>query len=323
MFISNHIQEGRKIFDVVIEGVTQVRDSIGQPFDSAVEIILETKGKIVVTGIGKSGIIAHKIAATLASTGTPSIFLNAGEALHGDLGVIAPDDVVLMLSNSAATTELCQMLPSIREIGAKTIGLFGRCDTPLAHACDVVLEVSIPREACPLGLAPMSSSTAALVYGDALAGSLMKARGFKPEDFAVYHPGGSLGRRLLLRVRDVMHSFSEGTGPVVYPSDTVKNALLAMTEWNLGGVVIAEANCIKGVFTDGDLRRRITEGCSLEIGIGDVMTKNPICVTDSMRLSEALELMESKSRKVYFLPVKNNQDHLCGFLRMHDILGSS
>ena len=315
-----HLKEAHRIFDAEIAGIERAKAALSASFDQAVDCILQAQGKVVVAGIGKSGIIGHKIAATLASTGTSAVYLNAGEALHGDLGVVNRDDVVLMLSNSAATTELAHMLPSIKQIGAKMIGLFGKSDTALAKACDVLLDASIEQEACPLGLAPMTSSTVALVIGDALASALMQARGFRPDDFAVYHPGGSLGRRLLLCVRDVMHAVEGAQAPVVAPDISLKDALAVMSASNLGGVIISEDGRIRGVFTDGDLRRHILQGCTLEAPIREVMTPDPVSVTASMRLGEVLDLMEATNRKIYFVPVSTDEGQLCGALRMHDIV---
>ena len=316
----SYLKEAKRVFKAEVAGLEYTQANLSESFNQAVELILNTKGKIVVAGIGKSGIVAHKIAATLASTGTSAVYLNAGEALHGDLGVIDRNDVVLMLSNSASTMELVAMLPSIKQIGAKIIGLLGRLDTTLAKACNVILDVSIESEACPLGLAPMTSSTVALVMGDALASALMRVRQFKPDDFAMYHPGGSLGRRLLLRVHDVMHAVDEG-GPVVTPETTLKDALNVMSVSNLGGVIITDSKRIIGVFTDGDLRRQILQGCQLEVPISEVMTKDPVSVRETGRLGEVLELMEATSRKVYFVPVVDESGQLCGALRMHDIIG--
>jgi arabinose-5-phosphate isomerase len=319
---SKHYQEAHRIFDAEIAGLNRTKERLDETFNRAVELILASSGKVVVAGIGKSGIIGHKIAATFASTGTSAVYLNAGEALHGDLGVVNAEDVVLMLSNSAATAELVHMLPSIKQIGARMIGLFGKADTALAQACDLVLDVSVAREACSLGLAPMTSSTVALVMGDALASALMSARGFQPDDFAVYHPGGSLGRRLLLRVCDVMHPISEHF-PVAAPQLPLREALSVMSISNLGGLIVAEANEIQGVFTDGDLRRYVLEGCSLDAPICEFMTKDPITVQDSMHLGEILDLMEATNRKIYFVPVSNAAGELAGALRMHDIVSDA
>jgi len=316
---NNYFTEAERVFDQQIGQLAHVKASLADAFDDVVRLILDCRGKVVVTGIGKSGIVAHKIAATLASTGTPAVYLSAGEALHGDLGVIAADDVVLMLSQSAATTELVQMLPSVQRIGAQVVGVFGKRDTPLARACAHVLDVGVESEACPLGLAPMTSATVALVTGDALASALMKARGFRGDDFAVFHPGGSLGRRLLLRVRDVMHAGDRV--PRARPSASLLEALQAMNEVNLGGVVVEEDERVRGVFTDGDLRRRILDGDSLDQKIETMMTREPLCARADARLGDALDLMERHGRQIYFVPVVDEHQRLCGVLRMHDIVG--
>jgi len=316
---SNHHTEALRVFDAEIAGLNRTRELLDHNFDKAVELILSSKGKVVVAGIGKSGIIGHKIAATLASTGTSAVYLNAGEALHGDLGVVNPEDVVLMLSNSAATTELVQMLPSIRQIGAKLIAFFGKSDTALAQACDLLLDVGVVREACSLGLAPMTSSTVALVMGDALASALMRARGFKPDDFAVYHPGGSLGRRLLLRVKDAMHPVGSSF-PLVAPENTLRESLPVMNQSNLGGVVVVAGAKVIGVFTDGDLRRCILGDSPLDIPMARLMTADPISIQLDLSLGQALDAMEQSGRKIYFAPVVNVSGELCGALRMHDIV---
>lgn len=317
--MSNHLLEAARVFDAEIEGLRAARSKLDDSFDRAVELILGSKGKIVVAGIGKSGIIGHKIAATLASTGSSAVYLNAGEALHGDLGLVDRGDIVILISNSAATAELAHMLPSIHQIGARMIGLFGKKDTALAHACDIVLDVSVEREACPLGLAPMTSSTVTLVMGDALASALMRARGFQPEEFAVYHPGGTLGRRLLLKASDVMHPMGPAF-PTVTPGMSLREALAVMNRSNLGGVIVVEAEKVAGVFTDGDLRRCILAEASLDVSIRDLMTSHPICIPVHYALGQALDLMEQSGRKIYFAPVVDTEGTLLGALRMHDIV---
>lgn len=319
---SIHLAEARRVFQAEAEALLQASATLTEAFAAAVDLILASTGKVIIAGIGKSGIIGHKMAATLASTGTSAISLNAGEALHGDLGVVAADDVVILISNSAATTELVQMLPSIKQIGAKTIGLFGATETPLARACEVLIPLIVEERACPLGLSPMTSSTVTQVMGDALASALMKARGFQPEQFALYHPGGSLGRRLLLRVRDVMHSI-DGQAPVVTPEATLRRSLEVMSESNLGGIIIAQDGRVQGVFTDGDLRRVVLKGLCLDTPIADLMTAQPITVGDTMRLGEVLDTMENRQRRIYFVPVVDHDARLCGALRMHDILADN
>ncbi|MGC6424009.1 MAG: KpsF/GutQ family sugar-phosphate isomerase [Lentimonas sp.] len=312
-------KEAERIFNVEGAGLKQVLEQIAPTFSSAVELIRECQGKVVVVGIGKSGIIGHKIAATLASTGTSAVFLNAGDALHGDLGVVAPNDVVLMLSNSAKTAELVQMLPSLKSIGVKLIGMFGSSNTPLASKCDVILNLKVDQEGCPLGLAPMSSSTVALVTGDALASALMTSREFKSENFALYHPGGDLGRRLLLKVEDAMHPVGADF-PTIAPEMSLREALAVMDRSNLGGVVVTEGAKVVGVFTDGDLRRSILKETVLEAVVGDLMTTDPICIPIDFALGQALDLMEQSGRKIYFAPVVDADRKLKGALRMHDIV---
>ena len=309
----------REIFTQQIEALAGVRDRLGPEFEEAIALIERKSGKVVVTGIGKSGIIGHKIAATLASTGTPAVFLNAGEALHGDLGMVGQDDVVLMLSKSAATTELIQILPAIKEIGASLIGLFGATDTRLSRACDVVLDVSVEDEACPLSLAPTTSATVSLVMGDALAIALMEKRGFSTEDFAVYHPGGSLGRRLLVQVRDALPSGPPIAGIPLGMS--LREAVEQLSETARGAVcLLRETGEIEGILTEGDIRRHFLSGTDPSTPALEIMTKDPKVIMETARLGEALDLMESGDRQVYVLPVVDEQGLYRGMLRMHDIV---
>ena len=315
-----HYAEAKRVFADEIASLQAVAVALEPTFDRAVELCLSCPGKIVVTGIGKSGIIGHKIAATLASTGSPSVFLNAGEALHGDMGVVSREDVVLMLSNSASTPELQKMLPSIRKIGARLIGFFGATDTVLAEGMDVVLDLSVEREACPLNLAPMTSATVALVAGDALASALMVARGFTQEDFAVYHPGGSLGRRLLYRVEDVM---KKGPAlPVVAPGQSLREAIEALAAGRLGAVLVCgPGERLEGILVEGDVRRHYLEQTSPDLPVGEAMTRGPKVIGPEALLGDALAEMETGDRKVYVLPVVDGEGVLRGLLRMHDIVG--
>lgn len=314
----NHYDEARRVFSAEIAGLEGALAAIEPDFDRAVDLIREADGKVVVTGLGKSGIIGHKIAATLASTGTPAIFMNAAEALHGDLGIVSDGDVVIMLSNSAATVELVRMLPSLRKSDAALIGIFGKSDTELARACDVVLCAGVEREACPLNLAPMTSSTVALVIGDALAAALMVAKGFTRDDFAVYHPSGSLGRKLLLRVQDVMHRGE--SLPKVPESASFKEVVVEMTRTNLGGVaVVGEAEQLLGFISDGDIRRKIIGDDAFSLKACDMMTRHPVTTAPDVRLGEVLEVMENPQRQIYILPVVE-AGHYVGMIRMHDIL---
>jgi len=299
-----------------------VGSRLGPELDLAVKLILDSIGKVVVTGIGKSGIIAHKIAATLASTGTSAVFLNAGEALHGDLGMVGRNDVVLMLSKSANTAELAHMLPSIRRIGAKLIGIFGATHTALAKSCDVVLDVSVEDEACPLSLAPTTSTTVSMVMGDALAIALMEKRKFTPDQFALYHPGGALGRRLLYQVRDVMRKCTDQAS--VQPDTTLRQAMAEMSRAALGAVCVTDPeNKLLGIITEGDVRRLYLNGTDPSCPVKTVMTPDPKWITEVARLGEALDLMEIGDRKVYVLPVVNEKKRFVGILRMHDIVAAN
>jgi arabinose-5-phosphate isomerase len=315
----SHYEEAQRIFADEIHALQCVAVALQVNFDDAVELCLKCQGKLVLVGIGKSGIIAHKIAATLVSTGTSAVFLNAGEALHGDMGVISENDVVIMLSNSASTLELARMLPSIRKIGAKLIGLFGSAETSLAKQMDVLLNAAIEREACPLNLAPMTSSTVALVVGDALAAALMKAREFTTEDFAVYHPGGSLGRRLLYRVSDVMQ-FRELV-PVVAPADSFDTAIQALGAGCLGAVMVCDtSDTLLGIIVEADVRRHYLRRTSPDTLVSEVMITEPKVIASDALLGDALALMETKGQKVYVLPVVDVKSRLLGLLRMHDVV---
>ncbi len=309
-----------KVFEQQVACLAAVGGRIQSSLDQAVELILSRDGKVVVTGIGKSGIVAYKIAATLASTGTPAVFLNAGEALHGDLGMVSKDDVVVMLSKSANTAELAHMLPSIRQIGAALIGVFGAVETSLAKSCDVVLDVSVEDEACPLSLAPTTSATVSMVAGDALAIALMERRKFTPDEFALYHPGGNLGRRLLYQVRDVMRKGEEL--PVVVPGVSLREAMTEMSRAALGAVCVADADRrLLGILTEGDVRRLYVAGTDPGVLVDRVMTLEPKVIDEDVRLGEALDVMEAGARKVYVLPVINREYRYVGLLRMHDIVG--
>jgi arabinose-5-phosphate isomerase len=319
--MSKHYREAERVFRAEIEGLEGTLEAIQPDFDRAVELILACEGKVVVTGLGKSGIVGHKIAATLASTGTPALFMSASEALHGDLGIVTRSDVVVMLSNSAATVELARMLPSLKRAEAKLIGIFGKTNTELARACDVVLDASVEKEACPLNLAPMTSSTVSLVIGDALAAALMKSRGFTREDFAVYHPSGSLGRKLLLCVSDVMHRGDQL--PKVAEDASFKEVVVEMTRTNLGGVAVCDKNeTLLGFISDGDVRRKIIEDEALSLSAAEMMTRNPKTTQPETRLGEVLEIMENPQRQIYILPVVDEDGRYVGIIRMHDILQS-
>ena len=311
-------QLGRAVIELEAEALSALVPRINEDFARACRLILDSQGRVVVTGMGKSGHIGGKIAATLASTGTPAFFVHPGEAQHGDLGMIQPQDVVIAISNSGETGEILTILPIIKRMGAKLIALTGNPKSSLATQADAHLDAGVAKEACPLNLAPTSSTTAALALGDALAVALLKTRNFTPEDFARSHPGGKLGRRLLLYVRDVMHS---GTRiPLVPESASLREALLEMTGKGLGMTgVLDAAGRLAGIYTDGDLRRTLNKGLDVyNAKISDVMTRNPrTCHADQLA-AEIVQFMEQNN--INGLLVVDADQRVQGALNMHDLL---
>ncbi len=310
---------GRAVIETEREAVAALAPRLDAAFAQACQHLLGCVGRIVVTGMGKSGHIGGKIAATLASTGSPAFFVHPGEASHGDLGMITPQDVVVALSNSGETAEILTILPLIKRLGIPLIALTGRPGSTLAQAADVHLDVSVAREACPLGLAPTASTTAALVMGDALAVSLLESRGFTETDFALSHPGGALGRRLLLHVRDIMHSGART--PMVGAEAPLSEALLEMTRKGLGMTTVVDGQeRLLGIFTDGDLRRLLDHGevAIRNLPITQVMTRDPVRVAPELLAAEALRLMQE--RRVGALPVVDTDGRLVGAFNMHDML---
>ncbi|MZR62502.1 KpsF/GutQ family sugar-phosphate isomerase [Alcanivorax sp. DP30] len=314
----DHISVGKRVLDIEARAVNALKDSLDEQFSLACEQMLKAKGRVIVTGMGKSGHVGNKLAATLASTGTPSFFVHPGEASHGDLGMITPDDVVLALSNSGETAEVLAILPVIKRKGTVLIGMTGRPTSTLAQLSDVHLTVAVDEEACPHNLAPTSSTTAALAMGDALAIALLEARGFTPEDFALSHPGGSLGRRLLLKVDDIMHSGD--ALPAVTTNTSVSDALLEMTRKGLGmTAVTADDGTLAGIFTDGDLRRLLDRDLDIrKASIAEVMVSNPITIAVGHLAAEALQIMES--RKINGLVVLDADNKPLGAFNMQDLL---
>jgi arabinose-5-phosphate isomerase len=309
---------GRAVIEIEARAVAGLVDSIDDAFVDAASYMLGCRGRIVVLGMGKSGHVGHKFAATLASTGTPAFFVHPGEASHGDMGMITPQDVVCALSNSGETDELTVLVPLLKRLGVPLIALTGNPQSSLAEAATVHLHVRVDQEACPLGLAPTSSTTAALAMGDALAVALLEARGFTQEDFARSHPGGALGRRLLLKIRDVMHR--DDQMPVVAPGTQVVDALLEMTRKGLGLTAVADTDGrVLGVFTDGDLRRALDRGAEvLQRPVGEVMTRHCRRIGPELLAAEALRVMQDA--KVNALLVVEADERLVGVLNMHDLL---
>jgi arabinose-5-phosphate isomerase len=312
------IELGRDVIDIETTAVAALRERIDATFAEACRIMMHCEGRVVVTGMGKSGHIGSKIAATLASTGTPAFFVHPGEASHGDLGMITPGDVVLALSNSGETSEVLTILPLLKRMDTPLIALTGNPKSTLACEAWVHLDVGVEKEACPLDLAPTASTTAALAMGDALAIALLQARGFTPEDFALSHPGGSLGKRLLLRVKDLMHQGERL--PVVHEDARLRDALMEMTAKGLGMTAVVDAEGgLSGVFTDGDLRRCFDAEQDLHgARVGEVMTRGGVRIEQGHLAAEALALMQEK--KINALLVVDAQGQLQGALNMHDLL---
>ena len=308
----------RRVLRIEAAAVAALADRIGPEFERAVALILQRHGRVIVTGIGKSGHIGRKLAATLASTGTPAYFVHAAEAAHGDLGMITHEDVVLALSNSGSSEELLMIVPLVKRQGARLIAMTGKADSPLARQADVHLEAAVAEEACPLNLAPTASTTAALALGDALAVALLDARGFAAEDFARSHPGGALGRRLLTHVGDVMRPHTEV--PQVAADVPLTQALLAMTAGGMGMTAIVDAAGLpQGIFTDGDLRRALEKGADVRVArVSEVMTHNPRSIGPGALAVEAAEVMERM--RISQLLVIGDDGQLEGALTTHDLM---
>ncbi|CAK1781874.1 arabinose-5-phosphate isomerase KdsD [Vibrio crassostreae] len=307
----------KQVLETEVAGLTQLDQYFNDDFCKTCDLILNNRGKVVVMGMGKSGHIGNKIAATLASTGTSAFFVHPGEAAHGDLGMIEPGDIVIAISNSGESGEILSLFPVLKRLNIKIISMTGKPTSNMATLSDIHLQISVPEEACPLGLAPTTSTTATLVMGDALAVALLQARGFTAQDFALSHPGGALGRQLLLKLDDIMH-----TGdalPVVAPDALVRDALLEISQKGLGmTAIVGEDGQMAGIFTDGDLRRILDKRVDIHnTQIGDVMTLNPTVAEPNMLAVEGLNLMQAKSINGLMLC---HEGKLVGALNMHDLL---
>jgi arabinose-5-phosphate isomerase len=315
---STLLTHGRAVIALEAEAVAALGTRLDADFAQACRLILDCRGRVVVTGMGKSGHIGGKLAATFASTGTPAFFVHPGEAQHGDLGMIQPQDVVIAISNSGETGEILTILPIIKRMGAKLIAMTGNPKSSLARQADVHLDVGVAKEACPHNLAPTSSTTATLAMGDALAVALLKARDFTPEDFARSHPGGKLGRRLLLYVRDLMHSGERI--PQVSEAAGLREALLEMSSKGLGMTAIVDTGGrLTGIFTDGDLRRALNKGIDVyQAKITDIMTRNPKTIGADTLAAEAVAFMQAKN--INGLYVVDADHKVLGALNMHDLL---
>lgn len=312
------IKRAKMVLDIEARAIKDLKKRVNKDFASIVNKISKIKGRVIVTGMGKPGFIAQKISATLSSTGTPSLYLHPAEALHGDLGRVTKDDCLIVLSNSGETEEICKLLPIIKKIGVLLVSMVGNPNSTLAKNSDFVLNTKVKKEACSLGLAPTTSTTAMLAMGDALAVVLLDRKGFKEKDFAFYHPGGALGKRLLLRVGDIMRTGVDN--PLVKENALVKDVLLKITKARAGSAnVIDKKGKLVGIFTDGDLRRHMDSKVNIaNKKIQDVMTKNPITIKKHKLAAEAFQILRSK--KIDEIPVVDDNSKPIGLLDVQDLL---
>lgn len=312
------IVKGKKVIRIESEAVLQLIDRIDENFSKAIELIYNSKGRVVFTGMGKSGLIARKIVATLNSTGTASIFMHPTDALHGDLGMVRKDDIVIIISKSGKTEELINLIPMFKRIGVPIIGMLGETYSRIAKDCDIVLDISVREEACPYDLAPTSSTTVSLVMGDALAIVLLEMKGFTANDFALLHPGGSLGKRLSLKISEIMYNGKDV--PVVFENADLKEAILEITSKRLGTTCVVDQNGIlSGIITDGDLRRLLEKTDEIKnLKAVDVMTKNPKTITKDLLASFALQMMEKYN--ITSLIVVDAQKKPEGMVHLHDLV---
>ncbi len=313
------LKEAKRVLEIEASGILGLIPKLNEDFVDMVRLVIDSRGKVIITGVGKSGLIGKKIVATLNSTGTPSIFLHPVEALHGDLGMISNKDVVIAISNSGETRELNDLIPLLKGFGAKVIAFTGKKESTLAKLSDLVIDVGVEKEACSLGLAPTASTTAALAMGDALSVVLTEVNGFSREDFFRYHPGGSLGERLSVEVKEVM--ITGDSLPLVKPETDISKALDIMSEKDLGTLlVVDEKNRLLGIVTDGDLRRALMKyGSLLDKEISEIMTHNPLVIKPTDLAVDALNLMEE--RLITALPIVDKERHVLGIIHLHDLLG--
>lgn len=314
----NILKRAKRVLDIEAQAVINLKKNINRDFLKAVQFILNSKGRAVVTGMGKAGIIGQKFSATLSSTGTPSLFLHSAEAIHGDLGRVTKDDTVIILSNSGETDEIKKLLPLLKKIGSKIIAITGNTSSLLSRYADCVLNTNVKKEACPLGLAPTASTTAMLAMSDALSVCLLETKGFKEEDFAFFHPGGTLGKRLLLRVEDIMRKGVQN--PVVNENKKISEVLFKITQARAGSAsVVNKKGRLTGIFTDGDLRRHLEADQNLsERRVKDAMTKNPITVKPQMLAVEAMRILQEK--RIDEVPVVEKNHKPVGLLDVQDLL---
>lgn len=312
------LKRAKSVIDIEAKAILNLKRYLGSEFVKAVDLLAQCKGRVVVSGMGKTGLIGRKIAATLSSTGTPATWLHSAEAVHGDLGQVKKSDVIILISHSGETEETRRLVPLLKKIGVKSIAITGNLKSTLGKYCDVALDVGVKKEGCPLGLAPMASTTATLVMGDALAACLIDKKGFKREKFAFYHPGGSLGRNLLLKVKDIMRTGRHY--PTMKPTAQIKDVLLAITRTRCGSACIVNAKGkLLGIFTDGDLRRYLKSGSGLlSLQVKDVMTKKPTVIVDDHLAAEAFSAMQEK--RIDEIPVVDKNGKSVGLLDVQDLL---
>ena len=317
MTLASMNELAKEVFDIEANSILRLKNNIGEAFDKAIDIMYSCKGRVIITGMGKSGLIGKKIAATLTSTGTPSYFLHPAESTHGDSGIITKEDVVVAISNSGETQELLNLLPLIKRFGVKMIGMTGKLNSTLAQASDVVLDISVEREACPLNKAPTASTTETLAMGDALAVCLLKKRGFTEEDFLIFHPSGALGKGFLYKVSDLMKTEDL---PVAHENDKFSKVVEIITEHKLGmAMILSPSGELSGVLTDGDIRRTLMKfGDTSNLIIKDVMTVNPKRITANSYGASALNLMEKYS--ITALAVVDESNRPIGVIHIHDLL---
>lgn len=319
MVEDNSINQAKEVLRIEAESISNLIDKVDHNFSRAVDIIYRSKGRVIVTGIGKSGLVGKKIVATLTSTGTPAIFLHPVEGLHGDLGIVNRDDVILAISNSGETNELNLLTFSIKEIGIPLIAFTGNRESTLARASDITIDVGVEREACPFGLAPTSSTTATLAMGDALAVALIDRKSFTEKDFYKFHPGGNLGQRLMARVKDLM--ISGESIPRIYSGTPAIDAIDKIDANNLGFILIVDSdNHLLGIFTDGDIRRHVRKRINFEEKIvDDIMTRSPKTIDPNKSIAETIE--ELQKAEITTLAVVDEKGSLEGYIHLHDILG--
>ncbi|WP_027359312.1 KpsF/GutQ family sugar-phosphate isomerase [Desulforegula conservatrix] len=313
------IKHAKEVLEIEAQGILSLVDKIDSNFVTLVDTIYESNGRVIISGIGKSGLVGRKIAATMSSTGTNSLFLHPVEAMHGDLGMVSPNDVFIALSNSGETSELNLLMPSVRKIGCKLVAMTGRTDSTLAKLSDMVIDVGVSKEACPMGLAPTASTTALLAMGDALAVALIHKRDFKPSDFKKFHPGGQLGQRLSSKVGNLM--LKGDLVPIVRPGTDMKQALLEMDKYAIGAIIVCDDECnLAGIITDGDIRHNIVKNPNMgELKVDDIMTRSPRSLDEETPGYDALNMMEKY--QITVLPITSGGNRVIGVLHLHDILG--